>query len=134
MIWNFKLCIKKQYSLTSTSEKSVNVYFCIFFLHSEYVKRSSWCNGKSNFKQKLSARVNQRRSKVNEKINVTWTCLRIIVSSMIVKTQKRYSTSLDKISTLTWIILVISSQTFSCELNTSRMYSLQNILYLSLRL
>ena len=42
--------------------------------------------------------------------------------------------SLDKISILTWKLLVISTQNFSCELNSQRTYSLQNISYLSLRL
>ena len=73
-----------------------------FFLHSEYVKRSSWCNEKSIFKQKLSARVNQRRSKVNEKINVTWTCLRVIVSSMIVRTFRRVQKNSKEVFYLPW--------------------------------
>ena len=54
--------------------------------------------------------------------------------SEFIQTQKRYPTSLDKISNLTWKLLVISSENFSCELNSLRTYSLQNISYHSLRL
>ena len=39
--------------------------------------------------------------------------------SEFIQTQKRYPTSLDKISILTWRLLVISSEHFSCELNSS---------------
>ena len=35
----------------------------------------------------------------------------------IIQTQKRYPTSLDKISILTWMLIVISSQNFSYKLN-----------------
>ena len=54
--------------------------------------------------------------------------------SEFIQTQKRYPTSLDKICILTWKLLVISSWNFSCELNSKRTYSLQNISYLLLRL
>ena len=37
-----------------------------------------------------------------------------------IQTQKRYAISLDKIRILTWKLLVISSQNFSCELNSQR--------------
>ena len=46
---------------------------------------------------------------------------------------KRFLTSPDKISILTWRLLVTSSQNFSCELNSSRSYSFRNFSYLSLR-
>ena len=36
---------------------------------------------------------------------------------------KRYPTSLEKISILTWRLLVMSSQKFSCKLNFSRLIS-----------
>ena len=51
-----------------------------------------------------------------------------------IQTQKRYPTSPDKISMLTWKLLVISSQIFSSEPNSQRTYCSQNISYLSLRL
>ena len=54
--------------------------------------------------------------------------------SEFIQTQKRYPTSLDKVRILTWKLLVISSKKSSCELNSLRTYSLQNISYLSLRL
>ena len=41
-----------------------------------------------------------------------------------IHTQKRYPTSLDKISILTWKLFVIPSQNFSCELNSQRIHSL----------
>ena len=44
---------------------------------------------------------------------------------------KRYPTSLEKISNLTRQLLVISRHHFSCELDSWRTYSLQNISYLS---
>ena len=34
------------------------------------------------------------------------------------QTQKRYPNSFDKISIITWKLLVISNQNFSCELNS----------------
>ena len=54
--------------------------------------------------------------------------------SEFTQTQIRYTTLLDKISTLKRKLLVISSQNFSCELNSSRTYSLQKTSYLPLRL
>ena len=51
-----------------------------------------------------------------------------------IETRKSYSTSLDKIRILKWRLLVTSSQTFSCGLNSSSTYSSRNISYLSLRL
>ena len=50
-----------------------------------------------------------------------------------IQTQKWcYLTSLVKINILAWRLLVISSQTFSCKLNSSRAYSLWNMSYLLL--
>ena len=54
--------------------------------------------------------------------------------SEFIQTQKRYPTSLDKISVLTQKLLAILSQNFSYEINSQRTYSLQNISYLSMRL
>ena len=48
-----------------------------------------------------------------------------------IQTQKKYPAPMDKISILTWRLFVILSQNFSCERNSSRTYSLQNISYLS---
>ena len=50
------------------------------------------------------------------------------------QTQKTYTTSIDKISTLTWILLAMSNQKYSDELNFSVTYSLRNISDLPLRL
>ena len=50
-------------------------------------------------------------------------CLLRLFSEFI-QTQKRYPTSLDKISILTWKAPVISSQNFSSELNSQRTCSL----------
>ena len=47
---------------------------------------------------------------------------------VFIQTKRRYPTSLDKISILTWKLLFISSQNFSCELNSQRNYSLLNSL------
>ena len=44
--------------------------------------------------------------------------------SKLIQTQKGYPTLLDKISIVTWKLLLISSQNFSCELNSQRTYSL----------
>ena len=52
-------------------------------------------------------------------------CLRLLFE--FIQTQKRHPTSLEKISILTWKLLVISSQNFLCELNSQIIYSLQNI-------
>ena len=59
-------------------------------------------------------------------------CLQLF--SEFIQTQKRYPTPLDKICILTWKLIVISSQTFPCELNSQRTYFLQNISYPSLSL
>ena len=63
---------------------------------------------------------------------------KIIVShyflSISFKLKNRYPTTVDKISILTWRLLVKSSQNVSFELNSSRLYFLQNISYLLLRL
>ena len=59
-------------------------------------------------------------------------CLQLF--SEFIQTQKRYPTSLDKICILTWKLIVISSQTFPCELNSQWTYFLQNISYPSLPL
>ena len=48
-----------------------------------------------------------------------------------IRTQEKYPTSLDKIIILTWI-LVISGRNFSWEINSSRIYSLRSISYLSM--
>ena len=45
-----------------------------------------------------------------------------------IQTQKKYFISLDKISIPIWMLLVISSQNYSCELNSSRTYCLRNII------
>ena len=45
--------------------------------------------------------------------------------SLFIQTQKWYPISFDKICTLTWKLLVISSHTFSCELNSTRTYPLR---------
>ena len=52
----------------------------------------------------------------------------------LIQNQKRYPPSLDGISILTWRLHVISNQNFSCELSSSRTFSLRNISNLSLRL
>ena len=44
-----------------------------------------------------------------------------------IQTQKSYLISLDEISISTWSLLVISSQIFSCEIDSSRTYFLQNV-------
>ena len=54
--------------------------------------------------------------------------LHLRLFSRFTKFQKRYPNSLDKISIQTWKLLVISSQNFSCELDTWRTYFLQIIL------
>ena len=59
-------------------------------------------------------------------------CLRL--STEFIQTQKRYPTSLDKISILIWKLFIISGQIFSSELNSQWTYSFQNISYLSLQL
>ena len=51
-----------------------------------------------------------------------------------IQTQKSYLISLDEISSSTWSLLVISSQIFSCEIDSSRTYFLQNVSCLPLRL
>ena len=51
-----------------------------------------------------------------------------------IQIQKRYSTAIDKRSILIWRPFAISTQNISCELNSLRKYSLQNISYMSLRL
>ena len=48
-----------------------------------------------------------------------------------IHTPKWYPTSFDKVSILTWGLLVISKQNFSFDLNSSRTYSLENISYMS---
>ena len=57
-----------------------------------------------------------------------------ILSAERIQTQKRYPTSLDKISIVTWRPLITPSQNFSCELDSWRTYSLRNISHLSLQL
>ena len=49
------------------------------------------------------------------------------------KLKKRYPTFHDKVNILTWTTFVVSDQSFSCELNSTRTCSLQNVSYLSLR-
>ena len=51
-----------------------------------------------------------------------------------IQTRKRYPTYLDKISVLTWKLLVISCQNFPCNLNSQITFSLQDTSYLSPRL
>ena len=45
---------------------------------------------------------------------------RLRLSTTFIQTQKRYPTSLDKMSILIWKLFIISSQNFSCELNSHR--------------
>ena len=47
--------------------------------------------------------------------------------SKFIQTQKKYSNSLDKKGLRTWLLLFISSQKFSCEPNSLKIYPLQNI-------
>ena len=54
--------------------------------------------------------------------------------AVVIQIPKRYPTSFDKISFLTLILLIISSQIFSWKLNSSRTFFLPNFSYLSLRL
>ena len=97
---------------------------------------------------------NSRRSKVQEK-NMSCECalnfdqwktfsknyklIRVglwldykFMSSLIL--QRAILPLLKKISTLIWELFIISSQNFSCQLNSQRTHSLQNISYLSLSL
>ena len=55
-------------------------------------------------------------------------------SQLFIQTQNWYPSSFDKRSILTWRLFVLLSYNFSCELNSFRTYSLQNISYLSLQL
>ena len=43
---------------------------------------------------------------------------RLRLFSEFIQTQKRYPTSLNKIRIVTWELLVISSEDFSCDLNS----------------
>ena len=54
--------------------------------------------------------------------------------AVVIRIPKRYPTSLNKISILTLILLIISSQIFSWKLTPSRTFFLPNFSYLSLRL
>ena len=54
--------------------------------------------------------------------------------AVVIQIPKRYPTSFDKISFLTLVLLIISSQIFSWKLNSSRTFFLPNFSYLSLRL
>ena len=58
--------------------------------------------------------------------------LRIFIP--FIQTKKLYPSFLEEKSILSWKLFTISSQNFSCELNSSRTYSLQNISHLSQRL
>ena len=64
----------------------------------------------------------------------TKTNCRLQLFSELIQAQKKHPTSLNKISIVTWKLLVMSSQKSFCELNSQITYSLQNISYLSLRL
>ena len=72
------------------------------------------------------------RLRLAYKINENDCSLRFFVE--FIKTQKRYPTSFDKISIISWKLLAISSQNFSCKLKSSRTYSLWHESYLSLQL
>ena len=117
---------------------------------------------KINSKQSISTWVNQKKIESSKKEYVMWTWFkfwpmknifenyepmrvwlwvvyksaenfcRFRLFAELIQTQKRYSTSLDKVRILTWKLL-ISSENFSFELNSLRTYSLQDISYLSLR-
>ena len=124
---------------------------CIAMYFSLYL----WCNEKSNFKQKIS--IIKRRSNVNQKnmlrkqslnfdqwnkfsgnhkpISVLlWLVYKSIENNCLllpfielIQTRKMYPTYLHKIGILFWRWLVLTSQIFSCKLNSSRTYSLRNI-------
>ena len=49
-----------------------------------------------------------------------------------IQTQRRYPTSLNKISILNWTLVIVSSQNFSFELNSSRTFSSWSVSYISL--
>ena len=107
--------------------------------------------------EKRYTRVNWKEIKISRKEYVTWTSFKvwqiktfsesysameiwlglaykIIKKSCFIQTQKRYPTSLDKISILNWRLLITSNENFSIELKSSKIYTLKNISYLSLRL
>ena len=50
---------------------------------------------------------------------------RLRLFSGFTQTKIRYPSSFDNISIITWKLLIISSQNFSCEVNSYRTYSLQ---------
>ena len=136
--------------------------FCYFT--SCYSQRMSlhaiflWCIEETH--SNISTRVNQKKIKSSWKEYVSSTCVKylplknifkkkkknnrslIMANYKLIKNncclrvfiQKRYHTFLDKISILTWRLLVISSQNFSCELNSFRTFSLRIISYILLQL
>ena len=59
---------------------------------------------------------------------------RVLLFSKFIQTQRRYPTFLEKIIIPARKLQVISSQNFSCELNSSRNYPLENISNLSLQI
>ena len=77
--------------------------------------------------QKKKKKNNRSLIMANYKLIKNNCCLRVFI-------QKRYHTFLDKISILTWRLLVISSQNVSCELNSFRTFSLRIISYILLQL
>ena len=118
-------------------------YFIICFLWNMYLYTVFlWCIEKSNFKQKLSTRVNQKKIKSSWNEYVLWTCFTFNQSETFsenympkwvwlwlvykttkincclwlltefIPTQKRYPNSLVKISILTWKLFVTSCRTF----------------------
>ena len=121
-----------------------------------------WCSDKSNFKKNYIVKLIKRSLKLHKKCYVnaykTLTnekyffikykpvrvCLWLVhkitkniclsrLFTQLIQTQKKYLTSLENISILTWRLLILLHRNFSCELNFSRSYSLRNISLVSLR-
>ena len=151
LIRNFNLHEKKQDIWTSVSETSENMYpfvslYSISLMYKcllKLIKRRSKVQEKNmsfaralNFDQGKTFSENYKSIRVWVWVVYKFTenncCLQL--STDFIQTQKRYSTSLDKISNLTWKLFIISSHNFSSKLNFQWIYPLQNILYLSLRL
>ena len=96
------------------------------------------CSEKSNFKQKIfTRRLFKKRSEVHQN-NISRRQLKFSNEffdhkitedncrwrhfAEFIQTEKRYATSIDKISILTGELLITSSLNFSCKLNFSRTY------------
>ena len=142
--WN-----KKQGFSTSITETSENVHLIVSFLWLEFVfiysisfmykyllelikrrlklqEKNISCERNLNFDQWKAFFENYKPIKVWLLLvyKITEDNCRLQLFSEFIQTQNSYPTSLDKISILTWKLLVISSQNFSCELNFERTYSL----------